>query len=173
MKWDTVKKRIAKAEAEFNIKNGAPVQIEGDYYYNVLGQALCNKEGTGAPKGDGQKRSSKDVAEAYRTASAEEKPSFERFMVLLGGAYWDVPSLRVKIANINSKIKEAWEAKYGKDGVKKYGDPDPVQAKADIEAIQLRGLRIQNNRLEHYKKGVSADLQKDRKELDDFISTLL
>ena len=131
MSWEKVAIRIKSEEKSSGVED-AIVHIEGPYYYSVLGQALCNKAGTGFPATIGDKPDLKTIMDLYK----KQDESFEYFMVLCGGHYPDVKSLRVKISNINSKIRAAW--------AKKHGLPDTEKAEAELNKHLLLGLRIKN-----------------------------
>ena len=131
MSWEKVANRIKAEEASAGVKDKI-IHIQDDYYYSVLGQALCNKAGTGFPEKKGDKPDLKTIMSLYK----EQSESFEVFMVLCGAHYPDVKSLRVKVSTINSKIRSAW--------AKKHGLPDTEKAEAELNKHLLLGLRIKN-----------------------------
>jgi hypothetical protein len=160
MKWEKVAARIAAKEAETGAKDKI-VQIKDHFHYTIFGQALCNEKGNAFPPTSGEAPTTRQVAEAYRTMKANQK-SFEAFMVLCGGYYPDVASLRVKVAGINKRIKELWEAKHG--------TIDTAEAMDKLQKVQLRGLKIKNKVSEITRKPRAGSVDE---ELDKYISGLI
>ena len=161
MKWEKVAARIAAKEAETGAKDKI-IQIKDHFHYTVFGQALCNEKGNAFPPTSGDAPTTKQVAEAYRTIKATKGGSFEAFMVLCGGHYPDVASLRVKVAGINKRIKELWEAKHG--------TIDTAEAMDKLQAVQLRGVKIKHKVSDITRKPRAGSVDE---ELDEFISGLI
>jgi hypothetical protein len=170
MSWDRVQSRIdAKAKSE-NVTDEVK-HISGKFYYSVLGQALCNKSGDGYPGTVGDKPSMKEIAEAYKSTQNDfGQDGFEHFMVAIGGHYPDATSLRVKLSNINKKLKSMY---INGKGLSNDSITDAQTAQMDL--FLLKGLRCENT-LSALKsnQGVRSSRESaEAKELADWFGELI
>ena len=170
MSWDRVQARINEKASSENVTDEVK-HISGKFYYSVLGQALCNKSGDGFPQTSGDKPSMKEIAEAYRyTQNEHGQDAFEFFMVALGGHYPDASSLRVKLSNINKKLKSMYINAKGLTA-----DSITDAQVAQMDTFLLKGLRCENT-LSALKRnqGVRSSRESaEAKELADWFVELI